>query len=114
LSIAGKIMAHIILNRINSIITPNILPETKCGFRGGRSAMDMVFNLRQIQEKCTEQNMTLYAVFGDFSKAFDTVLREGLWCVLRTFGLTEKVINLLKALHDGMRAQVAQGNSIFL
>ena len=59
LSIAGKIMARIILNRINSKITPNILPETQCGFRSGRSTMDMVFSLRQIQEKCTEQNMPL-------------------------------------------------------
>ena len=31
LSIAGKIMARIILNRINRKITPNILPETQCG-----------------------------------------------------------------------------------
>jgi hypothetical protein len=53
--------------------------------------------------------MELYAVFIDFTKAFDTVSREGLWCVLKKFGCTDKVINLIKALHDGMQAQVVQG-----
>ena len=54
--------------------------------------------------------MPLHAVFIEFSKAFDTVLRDGLWCILRKFGLREKVINLIKALHDRMQAQVARGN----
>ena len=46
----------------------------------------MVFCLKQVQEKCTEQNMPLYVVFVDFSKAFDTVSRVGLWQVLQKFG----------------------------
>ena len=76
LSIAGKIMAQIILNRISEKITPNTLPETQCGFRSSRNTIDMEFSLRQIQKKCTEQNRELYAVFIDFTKAFDTVSRE--------------------------------------
>ena len=73
--------------------------------------MDMIFSLRQVQEKCLEQNMPLYAVFIDFSKAFDTVPREGLWQVLRKFGCPEKFINLTAALHDGMQAHVSYGNA---
>ena len=68
-----------------------------------------VFSLRQIQEKCTEQNMELYAVFIDFTKAFDTVSREGLWSVLKRFGCTDKIINLVRAFHDGMKAKIVQG-----
>ncbi len=109
LSIAGKIMARIILNRINDKITPNILPETQCGFRNNRSTMDMVFSLRQIQVKSKEQNTELYTVFIDFTNAFNTVSREELWKVLKNFGCTEKVINLIKALHEGMHTKVVQG-----
>ena len=87
LSVAGKILARIILNRLDKICS-QILPETQCGFRSNRSTIDIVFSLRQIQEKCTEQNMELYTVFIDFTKAFDTVSREGLWSVLRKIGLT--------------------------
>ncbi|XP_076069189.1 uncharacterized protein LOC143041234 [Oratosquilla oratoria] len=42
----------------------------------------MIFVMRQVQEKCIEQNMDLYAVFIDLTKAFDTVNREALWVIL--------------------------------
>ena len=109
LSTAGKILARIILNRIEEKMCTLILPETQCGFRRNHSIIDMVFSLRQIQEKCTEQNMELYAVFMDFTKAFDTVSREGLWSVLKRFGCTDKIINLVRAFHDGMKAKIIQG-----
>ena len=41
--------------------------------------MDMIFVLRQIQEKCREQNMGVCAAFIGLTKAFDTVIRDGLW-----------------------------------
>ena len=56
--------------------------------------------------------MELYTVFIDFTKAFDTVSREGLWSVLKKFWCTNKVINLVKALHDGMQAKVVQGRDV--
>jgi len=69
----------------------------------------MIFSLRQIQEKRAEQKMELYVVFIDFTKAFDTVSRNGLWRVLKKFGSTEKTTNLTTALHAGMQATVVQG-----
>ncbi|KAL8561979.1 hypothetical protein ACOMHN_001305 [Nucella lapillus] len=42
----------------------------------------MVFVLMQIQEKCREQNTDLYAAIVDLTKAFDTVIRDGLWKIL--------------------------------
>ena len=85
LLIAGKILACVILNRINTntCICPHILPETQCGFPSNRSTIDMVFCLQQIQEECTEQNVVLYAVFTDFTKAFDTVSRGGMALLCR-------------------------------
>ena len=38
------------------------------------------------QEKGIEQNKALYSVFIDFTKAFDTVNREGPWTVLERYG----------------------------
>jgi len=91
-------------------VAPVVLPESQCGFRGGRGTMDMIFCLRQTQEKCIEQNMPLYAVFIDFTKAFDTVSRDGLWQVLTKFGCLAKFVNIVKYLHSGMKASVAYGN----
>ena len=110
LSIAGKIMARIILNRLYSLLSPNILPETQCGFRSGSSIIDMIFTLRQVQEKCMEQNMPMYAVFIDFTKALDTVSREALWIILQKYGCTDKITNLIKSFHNGTQAQVSHEN----
>ena len=92
-------------------IAPVVIPESQCGFRSGRGTMDMIFCLRQTQEKCIEQNMPLYAVFIDFTKAFDTVSRDGLWQVLTKFGCPAKFVNIIKSLHSGMKASVAHGTN---
>ena len=107
LSIAGKIFAKILLNRLSTHITPEVVPETQCGFRGNRSTVDMIFCLRQLQEKCIEQDRPLYMVFVDFSKAFDTVGRTGLWQLLRKYGCPEKFTTMIEALHTGMMAKVS-------
>ena len=79
LSIAGKVLARVMLNRLIPTIAEENTPESQCGFRANRGTTDMVFVLRQIQEKCREQNMGLVVAFIDLTKAFDTVSREGLW-----------------------------------
>ena len=55
-----------------------------------RSTVDMIFCLRQLQERCIEQGRPLYMVFVDLRKAFDTVERTGLWQLLRKYGCPEK------------------------
>ena len=60
------------------MIAQENMPESQCGFRSNRGTVDMIFVLRQIQEKCREQNMNLYAAFVDLTKTFNTVSRDGL------------------------------------
>ena len=107
LSIAGNIFAKILLNRLSTHVTPEVVSETQYGFRGNRSTVDMIFCLRQLQEKCIEQNRPLYMVFVDFSKAFDTVGRIGLWQLLRMYGCPEKSTTMTEALLTGMMANVS-------
>jgi hypothetical protein len=54
LSIAGKILARIILTV--SHLDQGLLPESQCGFRKERGTIDMEFEERQLAEKCQEQN----------------------------------------------------------
>ena len=37
-----------------------VYPESQCGFREQRSTTDMIFTVRQLQEKAREQNDPLY------------------------------------------------------
>lgn len=73
--------------------------------------MDMIFCLLQVQEKCIEQNMPLYMVFIDFSKAFDSLSRQGLWSVLKKYGCPDKFVNVVKSFHDGIQTSVTMYTS---
>jgi len=89
-----------------------ILPESQCGFRTGRSIIDMIFSLTQLQEKCTEQHKDLYLIFIDLTKAFDTVNRESFWAMLSKIGCPDKFVNIIRSFHDGMLAHVIDGGNI--
>jgi len=109
LAVAGKILAHILVSRLsNHILGQHILPESQCGFRSGRGMADMIFAARQLQEKCLEQQMDLYLVFIDLTKAFDTVNRAGLWLILEKFGCPAKFVEIIKSFHEGMTATVVE------
>uniref|UniRef100_K7EZ86 Reverse transcriptase domain-containing protein n=2 Tax=Pelodiscus sinensis TaxID=13735 RepID=K7EZ86_PELSI len=106
LSIAGKILARVLLNRLINHLEQGLLPETQCGFRKERGTVDMIFAARQLQEKCQEQNRELYTTFVDLTKAFDTVSREGLWRIMSKFGCPDRFILMVRQFHDGMTARV--------
>ena len=82
LSIAGKALARILLNLLIDHLNQGLLPESQCGFRKKRGAIDMLFAARQLQEKCHEQNVNLYSTCVDLTKAFETVSRDGLWKIM--------------------------------
>ena len=107
LSIAAKILARVLLNRLNEHLERSVLlPESQCGFRKNRGTIDMIFTARQLQEKCQEQNVDLYMSFVDLTKAFDTVSREGLWKIMTKFRCPAKFIAMVRQFHDGMLARV--------
>lgn len=85
LSIVGKTFARVMLNRLQSL-AERVYPESQCGFRAERSTIDMIFSLRQLQEKCREQRRPLYIAFIDLTKAFDLVSRSGLFTLLHRIG----------------------------
>lgn len=106
LSIAGKVLARILLTRLVDKVSEQHLPETQCGFRPGRSTTDMIFIVRQLQEKCIEQHMDLFAIFIDLTKAFDCINRNALWTILQKLGCPRKFSNLIRLLHQDMTGEV--------
>ena len=97
LSIAGKILARVLLNRLNEHLERSVLlPESQCGFRKNRWTIGMIIPARQLQDKCQEQNVDLYMTFVDLTKAFDTVGHEGLWKIMAKFGCPAKFIAVVR------------------
>ena len=72
----------------------------------------MICELRQIQEKCSEQNLGLYAAFVDLTKAFDTVSRDELLKILARLGCPPKFLTILCQLHEGQQDQVKHNGSL--
>ena len=82
LSVAGNMLAKIMLIHLLKHVGDLVQPESQCGFRCGRSPVDMIFVARQLQEKCSKQHQDLYMAFIDLTKAFDTVNQNLLWNIL--------------------------------
>ena len=105
LSIVGKVFARVILIRLQKL-AKGIYPESQCGFRAERSTIDMVFSLRQLQEKCREQYMPLFIAFIDLTKAFDLVSRDGLFKILPKIGCPPKLQSMIESFHTDTKGTV--------
>ena len=106
---AGKILTRVIVNRLVECFD-YLVPESQCGFRRGRSTVDMMFSVRQLQEKCLEQRQPLFSCFVDLTKAYDTVHRGLLWQVLAKFGVPPSMLPVIKDQHEGMKAVMLKGD----
>ena len=104
LSIVGKVYACVILGRLQKI-ADRIYPESQCDFRAKRSTVD-IFSIRQLQEKCKEQNMPLYVAFIDLTKAFDLVSCEDLFKILLKVGCPPRLLSLIESFHTNMQGIV--------
>ena len=96
LSVPGKVMAMILLDRIYEALDGKIR-EGQAGFRVGRSCADQIFVLRNIIEQSVEWQRQLVVNFIDFKKAFDSLHRPSMWKILRSYGLPTKIINMIKS-----------------
>ena len=108
LSVAGKILACVLVNRLIKHLLNDVVSESQCGFRNNRGTVDMIFSVRQLQEKCRKQRQDLYLLFVDLTKAFDTVCRAGLWYILAKLGCPAKFTHMVRSFHDGMLARVLE------
>nr|KAG5692478.1 hypothetical protein BaRGS_005024 [Batillaria attramentaria] len=66
----------------------------------------MIFSLRQLQEKCREQQKPLYIAFIDLTKAFDLVSRSGLFSLLQKIGCPPRLLQMVKSFHEDMHSTV--------
>ena len=72
----------------------------------------MVFSLRQLQDKCREQQQPLFAAFIDLTKAFDFVSRDGLFKILLKIGCPPRLLNIIRSFHEEMKGTVVFDGSI--
>ena len=110
LDVFGKVFAKVIQQRLQQVVE-EVVPDSQCGFRKERGCIDMIFCARQLIEKAREHNTRIYMLFVDLRKAYDSVPKEALWRVLTKYSIPPVLVNIIKSLHEGMKAYRWPGNS---
>jgi hypothetical protein len=82
------------------------LDEMQFGFRAGRGTTDAIFVVRQMQERFLEKGKDLWMAFVDLEKAFDRVPREVLWWALRSAGVDEWIVDVIRAMYCDVSTSV--------
>ena len=105
LSIPGKVLSKIILNRMKNTVD-KLLRNNQAGFRSNKSCTDQISTLRIILEQSVEFNSPTYINFIDYSKAFDSIDRDSLWKIMAHYGIPSKIINLIKRMYEDSGGQI--------
>ena len=105
LDVVGKVASRVLQGRLQQM-GDDVLPESQCDFRKGRSCTDVIFMVRQLVEKSWEHKAKLYITFIDLRKAYDSVPREALWIALGKLGVPLPTIQLIQSFHKNMKATI--------
>ena len=105
LSVPGKVFAHVLLARINPLLTTHRRCQ-QSGFTAGRSTVDAILALRLLSELHCAFNQPLYVAYVDLKSAFDSVDRAALWKALRSTGVPTIILDLIKDLYTGTQSRI--------
>ena len=84
-----------------------LLEENQAGFCAGYLTMDHIFVLHAITEIAKTQKKKLFYSFIDFSKAFDSVWRVGLWQKLLASNINGKCAQIILNMYKGIKSRVS-------
>ena len=116
LSCLGKLFTAVLNERLSNYLDENIiLLENQAGFRKNYSTSDHIFVLHSLFELLKLQKKKLFCAFVDFSKAFDSVWRVGLWNKLLKDEINGKFFNVIFNLYQNIKSCISlnSSNSIF-
>ena len=82
------------------------LSDVQAGFRKGRGTRDQIANIHRIIEKAREFEKNINFCFIDYAKAFDCVVYNKLWKILKEMGIPDHLTCLLRNLYPGKEATV--------
>jgi sorting nexin-29 len=96
----AKLYSMVLLRRLDTWAEVNgHRAKGQAGFRQKRGTPDNAFILNHVIEKYKAQSKPVYAVFIDFRKAYDSIIRPILWESLRSLGLHGSILDTLMAMY---------------
>ena len=113
LSCLGKLFTAVLNNRLKLYLESyDVLSEAQAGFRKEYSTSDHMFTLYGLIELMKARKKKLYCTFIDFSKAFDSVWRIGLWGKLIQNGINGKCFQVIYSMYQGIKSCVSAHNTL--
>lgn len=101
-----KLFHRILLNRLQPILDPHLV-DTQNGFRAERGCTEHIMSLAMLCDLARKHtNFPLYAVFVDFSKAFDSVHWQVIEQVLRSWGVPDVLVCSIMRVMRGHTVRV--------
>ena len=108
LSCLGKLFTSILNNRLSNYLEESmLLLENQAGFRKDYSTLDHIFSLNAVIEILKYHKKKLFCCFVDFSSAFDSVWRVGLWQKLLNMQIKGKVLTVIYNMYDDIKSCVS-------
>ena len=98
LSIPGKILALVLLERLQTGINPQLL-ETQYGFRKGRGTIDHKWVTQQVLETAPEYKIFVHLCFVNLSKAYDLVNQTAILAALRSYGVQQQLVEIIQDIY---------------
>ena len=103
---AMKIVKKVLERRLRLMVK---VDEMQFGFMPGKGTIDVVFNLRRLQE---DKKRKLYMCFIDLEKAFYRVARKVLEYAMRKKGIPEVMVRAVMSLYEGAKTKVRVGQEL--
>lgn len=103
-----KLFTHILKHRIQYWAdSAELIPECQAGFRAGRSCSEQIFVLTSaVQLQLRLGGRTVYGLFVDFKRAFDSIPHAQLWNKLFRQGISSRMLRIIKNIYDVAKVQV--------
>ena len=107
LSCMGKFFTSVLNQRLTIFLEENdIIEQNQAGFRKGYSCADHLFTLHSLFELLKKRKMKLFTAFIDFSQAFDSVWRSGLWHKMMTYNINGKFFTVTFNMYKNMKSRI--------
>lgn len=108
MSCLGKVFTGILNNRLSVFAEEfNLISSSQAGFRKNHSTVDNIFILHSLINLYLSKKKTLYCTFIDFSRAFDTIWRAGLWKKLVKSNIQGKCLTVIQNLYQNVKSCVS-------
>jgi sorting nexin-29 len=95
LNVTYKIFTNLLTRYIQPYVE-EITGDYQCGFRKGRSTTYQIFCLRMILEKACEYKVDIHQLYIDYKQTYDTIHRAELVEIMKEFGISMKLVRLVK------------------